>query len=387
MRIFQLLLLLVLFFTPGQLPAISAQKPASSGKIVFEPDIEFANPDGQHLKLNLARPTEGDGPFPAVMCIHGGGWRAGTRQHHDGLCKRLAEQGYVAVTVSYRFAPKYQFPAQIHDVKEAVRWLRANAKKYKIDLDHIGVMGDSAGGHLAHLLGVTSDVKNFEGTGGNPDQSSKVQCVVSFYGPTDLAKSYDKSTEAAKVLTPLLGGDQKQAPRNHILASPLHWVTPNAAPTLCIQGTKDALVHQEQAEWMIARLESVGVDAELLLLEGAGHGFGGKNAERADKAMFAFLAKHLKPKIQDARLTDEIAKRCLLVMDAKQIPPGVLVPAPKDEPIKVINADEITIGIWRCNLKNRTFVRRQLIPMHRGTSSTRSSASSNEPQRESGWPR
>ena len=109
--------------------------------VVFEKDIEYTNSDNQHLMLNLARPEKGDGLFPAILCIHGGGFRAGTRDGYDGLVKQLAARGYVAVTVEYRLAPKYPFPAAIHDVKAAVRWLRANAAKYHINPDRIGVTG------------------------------------------------------------------------------------------------------------------------------------------------------------------------------------------------------------------------------------------------------
>ena len=176
-------------------------------------------------------PRPATGRFPRFVCIHGGGFRAGAAPGDDGLCIRLAEQGYVAATVSYRLAPKYQFPAAIHDVKAAVRWLRANAKKYNIDPDRIGVTGGSAGGHLAQFLGVTADVKQFEGDGGNPEQSSRVACVVNYYGPSDFTKSYGKSVDAAQVLPLWLGGDLEQARHKHILASPLSWVTPTPRPT------------------------------------------------------------------------------------------------------------------------------------------------------------
>jgi acetyl esterase/lipase len=264
--------------------------------VFFEPDIEYANPDGQHLQLDLARPKAGDGPFPAIVCIHGGGFRAGSRRGYDDLCVRVAEQGYVAVTVSYRLAPKYQFPAAIHDTKAALRWLRANAKKFKINPDRIGVTGGSAGGHLAQFLAVTADVKEFEGDGGNADQSSRVACVVNIYGPSDFTRSYGKSVDAAQVLPLWLGGDLDHARAKHIRASPLNWVTPNAAPTLCIHGTEDKYVAHEQAVWMIDRLKAAGVEAELLTLEGAGHGFKGKDAEKAEKAMVEFFEKHLKKK-------------------------------------------------------------------------------------------
>jgi acetyl esterase/lipase len=285
---------------PWFLPVTRAQKPPARPVVpegvVFEPDIEFANPDGQHLKLDLARPKDGDGPFPAVLCIHGGGFRTGTRQGYDALCVRLAEKGYVAVTVDYRLAPKYQFPAAIHDTKEAVRWLRANAKKYRIDPDRIGATGGSAGGHLAQFLGVTADVKAFEGDGGHRDQSSRVACVVNYYGPSDFTKSYGKSVDAAEVLPLFLGGDLEKARKQHVRASPLYWVTPDAAPTLCVHGTKDDYVAYEQATWLIDKLKAAEVETDLLTLEGAGHGFKGEDADKAEKAMIAFFDKHLKKK-------------------------------------------------------------------------------------------
>jgi acetyl esterase/lipase len=290
-RFLSLLLLLALA------PVASAQpKLVVPDNVIFEPGIEYTNPDNTHLQLNLARPKTGDGPFPTIVCIHGGGFRAGTREGYNTLCIKLAQNGYVAMTVSYRLAPKHQFPAAIHDVKAAVRWARANAEKYKIDPDRIGTTGGSAGGHLAQFLAVTSDVKEFEGTGGNEKFSSKVACVVNVYGPSDFTKSYGKSVDAAEVLPLWLGGNLDTARAKHIRSSPLNWVTPNAAPTLCIHGTDDKYVAHEQAVWMIDRLKACGVEAELLTLEGAGHGFKGKDAETADKALLAFFDKQLKKK-------------------------------------------------------------------------------------------
>ncbi|MFN3650579.1 MAG: alpha/beta hydrolase fold domain-containing protein [Armatimonadota bacterium] len=272
-------------------PAAAA---APARPVVVENNLEYSNPDGQHLQLNLARPAEGAGPLPAVLCIHGGGFRAGNRSGHDALIRRLAEQGYVAATVSYRLAPRYQFPAAVHDVKAAVRWLRANAAKYHLDPARIGATGDSAGGHLAQFLGVTADVEEFEGTGGHPEQSSRVTCVVNYYGPSDFTQSYGKSVDAAEVLPLFLGGNLEQARERHIRSSPLYWVTPNAAPTLLIHGTKDNYVAYEQAQWMLDRLKASAVEAELLTLEGAGHGFRGEDAERAEQARLAFFERHLK---------------------------------------------------------------------------------------------
>ena len=276
-------------------PALAnpAEQDTPPAEIVFEKNIEYSNPDGQHLQLNMARPKNAKGPLPCVVCIHGGGFRAGKRDGYDGLIQNLARNGFAAVTVSYRLAPKYQFPAAVHDTKAAVRWVRANAAIYGIDPDRIGVTGGSAGGHLAQFLGVTPGVAEFEGDGGNPNVSSHVKCVVNVYGPSDFTKSYGKSVDAAEVLPLFLGGNLQTALPAHIRSSPLNWVTPNAAPTLCIHGTEDKYVAHEQAVWMIDRLKASGVEAQLLTLQGAGHGFKGKDAESADQALVAYFKKHL----------------------------------------------------------------------------------------------
>lgn len=283
-------------WTAVSLSAATAADPEVPTDVVFEKGIEYANPDGQHLQLNLARPKAGSGPFPAVICIHGGGFRAGNRDGYNALCLKLAQRGYVAATISYRLAPKYQFPAAVHDTKAAVRWFRANAKTYGVDPNRIGTTGGSAGGHLAQFLGVTAGVPMFEGEGENLGQSSHVACVVNVYGPSDFTKSYGKSVDAAEVLPLFLGGNLETARHNHILASPLYWVTPLAAPTLCIHGTEDKYVGHEQAVWLIDRLKAADVEAELLTLPGAGHGFKGEDAAKAESALFAFFDQHLKPR-------------------------------------------------------------------------------------------
>ena len=262
--------------------------------VVFEKDIEYSNPDDQHLQLNLARPKEGNGPFPAILCIHGGGFRAGTRQGYDKQCLNLAQHGYVAVTITYRLAPRFQFPAAVHDCKAAVRWLRANAAKYHIDPARIGVTGGSAGGHLAQFLGVTIGVKEFEGEG-DLDQSSAVSCVVNYYGPSDFTKSYGKSVDAAEVLPLFFGGNLETKMKEHVQGSPLTWVSEKSVPTLCIHGTDDKYVAYEQATWLVDKLKANKVEAELLTMQGAGHGFKGEDAKKADAAMLAYFDAHLKP--------------------------------------------------------------------------------------------
>ena len=246
--------------------------------VLFTKDVEYSNAADQHLQVNIAQPKDGNGPFPAVVCIHGGGFRAGKREGYDKLLVTLAQHGYVAITVTYRLAPAYPFPAAVYDCKAAVRWLRANAAKYHVDPANIGAMGGSAGGHLAQFLGVTEGVK----------------CVVNFYGPSDLTKSYGKSVDAAEVLPLFLGGDLTTKLKEHIIASPLYWVTPAAAPTLCLHGTADQYVAFEQAQWIVDKLKASQVEAELVPFEGALHGLKGVPTEKTDALMIAFFDKHLK---------------------------------------------------------------------------------------------
>ncbi|HEY4311843.1 MAG TPA: alpha/beta hydrolase [Pirellulales bacterium] len=295
-----ILVALAILFVSGASQVVVQAAPAKvevPESVIFETNIEYSRPEGESLSLDMAHPKDGQGVRPAIVCIHGGGFRAGNREHHDALCVKLAERGYVAVTPTYRLAPKHQFPAAVHDVKAVVRWLRANAGKYGIDPTRIGATGDSAGGHLALFLGLTGEVKKLDGMeGGNLDQSSAVNCVVDVYGPSDFTKSYGKSVDAAEVLPLFLGGDLQTARHRHLQASPLYWVTPDAAPTLAIHGTDDKYVAFEQAEWLIDRLHAADVEAELLKLDGAGHGFKGEDAKRAQEAMFAFFDKYLKPR-------------------------------------------------------------------------------------------
>ena len=276
------------------LHAQQSSTPAIPDDVTLEPAVAYAQADPQQV-MDILRPRDTAQKHPAVLCIHGGGFRAGSRKGYLAQSIRLAQHGYVAATMDYRLAPKAPFPAAIHDVKAAVRYLRAEAGRLGIDPDRIGVMGGSAGGHLALFLGVTGGVARFEGDGPNREQSSRVACVVSFYGPSDFTKSYGRSVDAAEVLPLFLGGDLNTARAMHIQASPLNWVTPDAPPTLAIQGTKDRYVNYEQSVWIVDRLLSAGVPAELETIEGADHGFKGADLTRAEQRMTGFFDRYLKP--------------------------------------------------------------------------------------------
>lgn len=267
------------FWIPlGLLLAFCLALPIAGGeaKIKSEKKIVYGKGDDVDLELDLAMPAEGKGPFPAIICIHGGGWKAGNRKDLIGLTEHFAKNGFVAVTISYRFAPKYKFPAQIEDCKASVRWLRANADKYKINPDRIGAVGFSAGGHLSCLLGAADEKAGLEGKGGNPKQSTRIQAVVSFFGPTDFTdKTWSKEVENI-FFVPFLGGTYEEKKELYRQCSPLVYCTKDAPPFLFFHGDKDKLVGIEQSEKMAKKLTGLGVSAEMVAMPGDGHGWGGE---------------------------------------------------------------------------------------------------------------
>ncbi len=238
--------------------------------VKMEKDVEYGKGGDVSLKLDLYSPKNLTKPAPAVVLIHGGAWKMGHRSMYHYYCTKLAERGYVAVTVSYRLTGVATFPAAVEDVKCAVRWMRANAERLGVDPDRIAAMGGSAGGHLAMLLGYSSDVPELEGNGGNPGVSSRVQAVVNFYGPTDLTVS---AAEKRKILIQFMGGKKlSEIPDRYRLASPITHITPDDAPTLILHGSIDQVVPISQSEMLVARLQEVGIPHEYIPLDGWPHG-------------------------------------------------------------------------------------------------------------------
>ncbi len=241
-------------------------------------DLPYATVDGHELKLDLYIP-EGVTEPRLVVWIHGGGWRGGSKANPRIL--GLLDEGYALASLSYRFSDVAIFPAQIHDCKGAIRWLRAHAGEYGIQVDWIAVAGSSAGGTLALLLGTSAGVAELEGeVGGNCEQSSRVQAVIDYFGPSDFvfrgetqpAIAYsEKAGSFALLGGKKLGAVDKQL---ELAASATRYVTPDAPPLLVMHGTADELVLPNQAERIVEAYDKVGLTARLILLEGAGHGDG-----------------------------------------------------------------------------------------------------------------
>lgn len=275
--------------------------PRQANDVVLERDIVYGKGGATDLRLDLARPNDGAGPYPAIVFVHGGGWQLGSRGMYLDDIETAAKRGYVAITVSYRLTdpdnqqrPRVPFPAQIEDVKCAVRWLRANAAKYQVDPDRIGAIGASAGGHLSLLLGVTDPTHSFEGTGGHANQSSRVQAVVNFFGPTDLIRLHESSPKAGPLAATLMNGSPTDRRRDYELASPVTHVSRDDPPVLTIHGDQDVLVPLDQATRFDEAMKRAGAAHTLLVIRGAGHGFNGANAEKAQAATFEFFDKVLR---------------------------------------------------------------------------------------------
>jgi acetyl esterase/lipase len=241
----------------GKVEAISLQGeiPVPEG-VVESKDIEYGKVGDRALLLNLYTPEKLEKPAPGLIFIHGGGWTSGNRNDYKYYTVRYAKRGFVVATISYRFAQEAHFPAALQDAKCAVRWMRENAEKYHVDPNHIGVIGGSAGGHLAMMVGYTPNVPEFEGDGGHAGVSSRVQAVVNFYGPSELDSD---AARKADVVKKFLGKTFEEDPEIFTKASPMHYLTKDAPPTLIFHGTIDELVPVAQSDRLAEKLKGLGV--------------------------------------------------------------------------------------------------------------------------------
>jgi acetyl esterase/lipase len=236
-------------------------------------DIVYCTANNVALKMDMYVPRgKGEGPFPVAMYIHGGGWTGGDKANGEGMSDavELIGRGYIVASVNYRLAPQYKFPAQIEDVKCAVRHLRANAATYHLDAGRVGTWGTSAGGHLAALLATTSASDGFEGTGGYGDQSSRVQAVVDMFGPADLRREFEGANQ--RIVQQVFGATSNDDPLV-ANASPVTHVSSDDPPFLILHGEQDRLVPPAQSRELYDRLTAAGVKASLVMVANAGHSF------------------------------------------------------------------------------------------------------------------
>lgn len=291
-----LLVLAALWLVPLSLRAENSppQLPADARQLL---DLPYVANGHSSQKLDLYLPAKPGGPL--LFWIHGGGWSGGSKSNPPGLA--MLGKGYSVASVEYRFSQDAIFPAQIEDCKAAIRWLRAHAAEYGYDPKRIGVWGASAGGHLTALLAVTGQVRDFD-VGENLDQSSAIQCALDWFGPADFP-AYDpnlpepmiKRENPDSVIAKLLGGRVSEKLELAKRASPVTWVTKDAAPMLIMQGTKDPLVPLDQSQRLADKLKAAGADVTLDVIEGAGHG--GPQFTAPDKLTLIvdFFTRHLAP--------------------------------------------------------------------------------------------
>jgi acetyl esterase/lipase len=241
-------------------------------------DVEYARPGGLPQLLDVHVP-DGPGPFPLLLWVHGGGWQGGDKSlQPSGAQLRQAKRGYVVASANYRLSGVAAHPAQIHDVKAALRWLRLHAAEFRIDPDRVGAWGSSAGGHLVALLGTSGGVAPLEGDA-NPGPSSRVSAVVDWYGPSDLpnmqAQGLPCSGDHSSASSPegrMLGCAVPECPERALEASPITWVSQDDPPFHVVHGTADCTVPPLQSRTLHDALAAAGVDSALTLVEGGGHG-------------------------------------------------------------------------------------------------------------------
>jgi len=259
-------------------------------------------------KLDLYIPTSGDGPFPVVVMVHGGGFMFGDKADGAGLTgvDQLLAAGYAVASINYRLSGEAIYPAQIYDAKAAVRFLRMNAETYHLNPDQFGAWGASAGGNLVSLLGTTCGVAELEGAElGNADQSSCVQAVVDWFGPIDFLKMQEQLTEAgcsaktdnaSSPESKLVGAAIQTVPEKVALTNPMNYITADDAPFFIENGTADCNIPPAQNKNLADALRAViGADKVVYVsLEGAGHGGSQFETDENLKQVIGFLDAYLK---------------------------------------------------------------------------------------------
>jgi acetyl esterase/lipase len=274
----------------------------ADGPDTLQRDIPYETIDGTPIKLDVAIPKDqGAGPFPLIVCIHGGAWRIGDKSKFTGMIESMARHGYVAASINYRFAPRYRWPAQLDDAKAAVHFLKRHATEYRIDVDHVGATGESAGSQLAMLLAFEPDPP-----GATTLTSVRMKAIVNYYGPADLShwdvsplvdfiwrKRFHESLKDA--MEEFLGTKDPKSPKIRE-ASPITYVDDCCPPVLTFHGTLDPMVPYHQAELLHAALRKCGVVEQLVPIPNGLHGGWARDVKAAaDEKALAFFDAYLKP--------------------------------------------------------------------------------------------
>lgn len=266
----------------------------------FDQDVAYGQVSSKQ-RLDILYPSKLKGLHPAVLYIHGGGWGAGDKADDPGMMMDMlngfAKDGCVALSINYRLSGEAPFPAAVEDCKLAIRWLRANAAKYGVDVDRIGVVGGSAGGHLAAMLAVTRVSDGLEGEGGFAEQSSEVQAAISVSGPTDLQVDMCVSQVESRyeMVSVFLGGPRDERMPLAKQASPITYARKDIPPLLAIHCKGDKSIDSEQSVRLVEALKQAGAPARILLLEGTNHGSDMARTEPVLSDVRAFIRETLKP--------------------------------------------------------------------------------------------
>lgn len=249
-------------------PTWKSVKPSTPPGIICTTNVIAEYPE--HTVTIVIYAPEKKGSYPAILDVHGGGWSARQVEADKPMMERLAARGFVTGLVAYRLSTQAKYPAALDDAKSAVRWMRANAKKFQIDSERIGVMGGSAGGHLSGLLAMTTGLKEFEGKGPNQDQSSAVKACIVMASTMDLVTA-NKGKTTGKGSIDFFGSSFEENPKIYEQASPITHVRKGVPPTIFIEGEKDGL-KVGRAE-MQEKLKALGIETEVYTLKYAPHPF------------------------------------------------------------------------------------------------------------------
>lgn len=257
-----------------------------TAEVAITPDVVYGHKDGMALVYDVFQPAEANGA--SVLFMISGGWFSGwappeRRQRQFGY---LLDAGFTVFAVHHGSAPRFKVPDAVADVRRAVRHVRMNAERFDIDPDRLGVMGGSAGGHLSLMLGLASDAGDADAQDPVARVSNRVQAVVAYFPPVDLSMSAGPNERF-----PALDFDPALAPD----VSPINFVSEDDPPVLMIHGDEDRLVPLSNSERMGEALDGVGVANDVVVLEGARHGFQGAHRDRARTKTVAFLTAHLVP--------------------------------------------------------------------------------------------